>query len=152
MTHYYFDSSGLVKNYVLETGTDWVRNICTNPSHTIYTIRISSAEIVAAFSLRVRTNSIQIADGQSAIHQFKADFQTNYQIVEVTMPLVELAMVLIERHGLRGYDGIQLAGALSLHHIRDSLSLPALTFVCADNRLNEAATTEGLLVENPNLK
>ena len=152
MTHYYFDSSALVKNYVVETGTKWVRGICANSNHTIYTIRISGAEIVAAFTLRVRTNSIPVTDGQSAIHQFKADFQSSYQIVEVATPLVDLAMTLIEQHDLRGYDGVQLAGAVSLHQIRQSLALPPLTFVCADKQLNKAAASEGLQIENPNLK
>jgi len=150
MSHFYFDSSALVENYVMETGTEWVRGICMDSSHTIYTIRISGAEIVAAFSLRVRTNSIAGEDGQRAIHQLKTDFQGSYQIIEVTEPLVELAMSLIERHGLRGYDGIQLAGALSLHRIRESLALPPLTFVCADAQLNKAAVAEILLVEDPN--
>ncbi|MCZ7667128.1 MAG: type II toxin-antitoxin system VapC family toxin [Chloroflexi bacterium] len=151
MPHYYFDSSALVKNYVLETGTQWVRSLCTDSNHTIYTIRISGAEIVAAFSLRVRTNSISVPDGQRAIRQFKADFQTNYQIIEITTPLINLAITLIEQHDLRGYDSVQLAGAISLHQIRQSLALPPLTLVCADNNLNGAAISEGLLVENPNL-
>lgn len=151
MAHYYFDSSALVKNYVLEGGTEWVRSLCTSSNHTIYTVRISGAEIAAAFYLRVRTNSIAEEDGQRAIHQFKTDFQTRYQIVEVTEALVNSAIILIAKHGLRGYDSIQLAAALTLHQIRDSMALPPLTFVCSDTRLNEAAIVERLAVENPNL-
>lgn len=61
MGHFYFDSSALVKRYVLETGTEWVNSIClaAPPIHTIYTVRVTGAEIVAAFFLRVRTGSVK---------------------------------------------------------------------------------------------
>lgn len=42
------------------------------------------------------------------------------------------------------------SAAVELQFVRVSLSLPGITFVCADDQLNEAAVTEGLLVENPN--
>lgn len=100
----------------------------------------------------MRTNSISVPDGQRAILQFKTDFQTNYQIIEITTSLINLAITLIEQHDLRGYDSVQLAGAISLHQIRQSLALPPLTLVCADKNLNRAAISEGLLVENPNLR
>jgi hypothetical protein len=59
-------------------------------------------------------------------------------------------MLLAERHPLRGYDAVQLAAALAVHRPRAAALLPALTFVCADARLNAAATAEGLTVEDPN--
>lgn len=152
MGHFYFDSSALVKRYVLETGTEWVNSIClaAPPIHTIYTVRVTGAEIVAAFFLRVRTGSVKQFDAQTAVTQFKTDFSSFYQIVEVTINLVDSAMKLAEAYQLRGYDSIQLAAALALHETRLSLSLSPITFVCADNRLNIAAATEGLIVENPN--
>jgi hypothetical protein len=59
-------------------------------------------------------------------------------------------MMLVEVHDLRGYDALQLAAALELQAARHALSLSAVTFVCADNKLNSAAGLEGLSVENPN--
>lgn len=59
-------------------------------------------------------------------------------------------MTLAEKHGLRGYDSVQLAAAVELQIVRNSLSLSGITFVCADDHLNVAAVAEGLLVENPN--
>lgn len=153
MSHYYLDSSALVKRYVAEAGTGWVANLCaTSAGHTLYTVRISGAEIVAALFLRVRTGTLAESDAQAAAAQFRADLRDRYQIVETTEQVVDLAMMLAERHGLRGYDSIQLAAALALQLARDSLSLSAITFVCADDRLNTAAEAEGLSVENPNLR
>jgi predicted nucleic acid-binding protein len=151
MEHYYFDSSALVKRYVVETGTDWINNLCaTDSSHTLYIVRISGAEIIAALFRQVRTDTLAPSDAQAAATQFKIDFRNRYQIVEVTEQLVDSAMTLAEKHGLRGYDSIQLAAALELQTVRVSLSLSSITFVCADDQLNLAATAEGLLVENPN--
>jgi hypothetical protein len=59
-------------------------------------------------------------------------------------------MVLAERHGLRGYDSVHLAAALTLHERRQANGLAPLTFVSADNAQRTAAASEGLAVENPN--
>jgi predicted nucleic acid-binding protein len=89
-------------------------------------------------------------DVQAAATRFKADFQNRYQIVEVTEQIVSRAMTLAEKHVLRGYDAVQLAAALELQAARDSLALSPINFVCADDKLNEAAAKEGLTPENPN--
>jgi len=149
--HYYLDSSALVKRYVAEAGTNWIQNLCApGADHTLYTIRISGAEVVAALFRRVRANALTLADAEAAASQFKIDFREHYQIVEVTNALVEQAMSLAERHGLRGYDSIQLAAAMELQSVRHALSLDLLTLVCADDALNNAAVAEGLTAVNPN--
>lgn len=151
MAHYYLDSSALVKAYVTESGTAWIRNLCSiRAGHTLYTIRVSGAEIIAAFFRRVRTGSLTLSDAQKAAIQFKTDFHTRYQIVEVTQIIIEQAMQLAEKHGLRGYDSIQLSAALQLHSVRNALSLDPITFVCADEVLNNIALIEGLACVNPN--
>lgn len=151
MGHYYFDSSALVKRYVTEAGTAWVNNLCApSTDHVLYTVRISGAEIIAALFLRARTGSLAMSDVQAVAVRFKLDFRQRYQIVEVTEPLVNSAMVLAEKHGLRGYDAIQLAAAVELQAVRASVALSVITLVSADDKLNMAAVTESLLVENPN--
>lgn len=150
MSHYYFDSSALVKRYVIEDGTDWVQVLCRDEANTVYTARNSAAEIVAAFFLRARTGSISADTAQNVVRQFKIDIQSQYQIVEITESVVNSAMDLAEKHGLRGYDSVQLAAALALQHVRAALSLSPIVFVCADDQLNSAADAVGLRFENPN--
>ena len=58
---------------------------------------------------------------------------------------MEEAARLIDRHPLRAYDALQLAGCLV---VRDGMAGP-VTFVCADVRLCEAAGHEGLAALNP---
>ena len=151
MGHYYFDSSALVKRYVVETGTDWVNNLYLDPDQTIYLARISGAEIIAALFRRVRIGELLPVDADKAATQFKEDFRTRYQVVEVTEKVVDSAMDLAEKHNLRGYDAIQLAAALELNLVRNSLCLSPIMFVCADNQLNEVARTVGFQIENPNV-
>jgi predicted nucleic acid-binding protein len=148
--HYYFDSSALVKRYVVETGTDWINSIFSDSNQTIYSARISGAEIIAAFFRRVRSRDLFPADADIAATQFKTDFRSRYQIVEITEKVIDTAMNLAERHDLRGYDSVQLAAAMELNLVRNSLSLSPIIFVSADNQLNEVARTVGIQVENPN--
>jgi hypothetical protein len=151
MTHYYFDSSALVKRYVAEIGTAWVQSVCApTAKHILYTVRVSGAEIVAALFRRARTGTLVLADAHTAAAQFKLDFQNEYQIAEITEALTLEAMRLAETHGLRGYDSLQLAAALSLQNLRASLALPSIIFVSADEALNQVAIAEGLQVDNPN--
>lgn len=153
MGHYYLDSSALVKRYVSETGTTWIGGLCAASSgHTLYTVRITGAEIVAALFRRARAGALAVSDAQSAATQFKFDFRNRYQIVEITERLTESAMALAEKYALRGYDSVQLSAALELQAVRMSASLPAITFVCADDQLNAAAAAEGLGIENPNIR
>lgn len=67
-----------------------------------------------------------------------------------TIAVVDSASGLLECHPLRAYDAIHLATALSAQQFLADQNYPALTFLSADDRLNQAATAEGLAVDNPN--
>lgn len=66
-----------------------------------------------------------------------------------TPTVVESAMHLAEKHGLRGYDAIQLASALSVQSELNVNDVNLSTFISSDVNLNRAALVEGLGVENP---
>ena len=55
-----------------------------------------------------------------------------------------LAGQLAMTHALRGFDAVHLAAALTVHSVA-----PTLTFTSCDQRLNQAATQEGLTVRVP---
>ncbi len=59
-------------------------------------------------------------------------------------------MALAETYGLRGYDAIQLAIGRAVNTLSIGNGLLPITFVSADNELNAAVTSEGLMIENPN--
>lgn len=151
MATFYWDTSALVKRYAQETGTVWVRTK-TNPiiNNEIYTVRITGVEMIAALFRKVKTRQISQYDADLFAYNFRLDWQQQYQIIEVTVRVSELAMNLAEKHGLRGYDSVHLAAALVIQEMRKTMNLPALTFVSADEEQNQAAKNEGLFIENPN--
>ena len=51
---------------------------------------------------------------------------------------------------MRGDDAVPRAAAVEIHTRGETLGLPVLTRVSADEDRNVAATAEGLAVENPN--
>jgi predicted nucleic acid-binding protein len=148
MAHYFLDSSGLVKHYVAETGSGWVQNLCT-PGNIVYISRITGAEVIAAIFRRLRVGDLQPKNAQAVARRFKDDFGRIYRVIEVTAEVVERAIELAEARALRGYDAVQLATALELHHLRREMNLPSVTFVSADRDLNGAAEAEGLLADDP---
>jgi len=59
--------------------------------------------------------------------------------------VIDTALEMIDRYALRAYDAIQLAGCIVLC----AMSAEALTFVCSDHKLLEAAQSEQLKVLDP---
>jgi uncharacterized protein len=150
MAVYFLDSSALVKRYIAETGSTFVAGL-TQPSaaHQLYAARISAVEVVAAIFRRVRIGSLTPQVGRTVAAQFRGDFAALLDVVELSEPVIVRAMDLAEKHAIRGYDAVQLAAAITVHGGAVAVGTVA-TLVSADDELNAAATSEGLLVENPN--
>ena len=151
MEAFFFDSSALVKFYISETGTAWVKGL-GDPlaGNRLYIARIAGAEVVSAITRRHRAGAIAAKDAASALVDFRTDFADEYVIAEVDAALVSDAMGLAEERALRAYDAIQLAAALKVNRQRLVATLPALTLISADLALNRAAIGEGLVVDDPN--
>ncbi|WP_414621758.1 type II toxin-antitoxin system VapC family toxin [Calothrix sp. CCY 0018] len=151
MAVYFIDSSALVKRYISETGSTWILNLF-NPSlnHEVLVAAITGVEIVAAITRRARGGSINVTDATTACDQFKHDFVSEYQVIEIAENIINLAIALAQSRGLRGYDAVQLAAGSTVNDLCIANNLPPIIFVSADNELNTAATNEGLTVENPN--
>ena len=151
MAVYVVDSSALVKRYVRERGTAWVRGL-TNPAagHTLSIAGITGVEVVSALTRQTRGGALAPADAAQALTQFRHDFAHQYQTVDLTPPLIAHAMALAETYAFRGYDAVQCAVAVALHRARQARGMPVLTLVSADAALNTAAAAEGLRVEDPN--
>jgi predicted nucleic acid-binding protein len=148
---YFFDSSAIVKRYVRETGTGWVRRLTRRGQpDPIYLARITAVEVTAAVARRRRTGNPTPVRSRSILALFRSHLATRYLIVEITPGLIAAAMQLADTHELRAYDAVQLAAALELNGRWLSAGLGGITLVSADRDLNTAAIAEGLTVENPN--
>jgi predicted nucleic acid-binding protein len=151
VSHYYLDASALVKRYVDEVGSDWLRTIVASTRPLLlFTSRMTIVEVISAFARRVREGSLSSAELAIARDAFRGDCLNEYQIMPPTMTVIDLACVLLEQHPLRAYDATHLATALGAQQFLAAQGYPPLTFLSADDRLNRVATAEGLQVDNPN--
>lgn len=83
----FFDSSGLVKRYIAETGTAWVQALVDpTTGHDRVVAQITGAEMIAAVTRRLRRGDTTPADAASAIAEIQADFTNDYFLLEVSLP------------------------------------------------------------------
>ena len=151
MAAYFCDTSAIVKRYVNEPGTAWLISITDRGAGgRVFVAGITGAEAVAALTRKSRGGGLSPTDTAAAIAAFRHDFTNEFGIVAVTPRLIGMAMSLAEKHGLRGYDSVQLAAGLITQTRRQARGLSALTFLSADTELNAAAAAEGLIVDDPN--
>lgn len=153
MSDYYLDSSALVKRYLPEVGTAWVRTL-TDPAagNTISSAEITRVEVAAAFAARHRSpSSITRRERDGAVRLLSRHCTAEYGLVAASPGILDRAVDLTQRHRLRGYDAVQLATALAVEASLRAAGLPSLTFVVADADLVAAARVEGLAADDPNL-
>lgn len=152
MSHYFLDSSAVVKRYANEIGSNWIRTIIApGTGFSVILCEITQAEVTAALARTHRAGNITQADRDTLVSLFLRHCQIEYDLVPVTRQIIHQAVVLNQQHKLRGYDSVQLAAALEASIIlRHSVTTPVqLTFVAADADLLAAANLEGLVTENP---
>ena len=151
MSAYFFDSSGLVKRYLNETGSKWViRLFKPSAKNSILVARIAGVEVVSAIARKRKGVKITQLNAQKSIFRFQRDFRQRFVKINLTPQLTEDAMQIADKYELRGYDAVQLASAIEANDLRQINALSSIIFVSADNALNSAAQTEGLAVDNPN--
>jgi uncharacterized protein len=147
----FFDSSGLVKRYIAETGTAWVINqLRLSSANDIFIANITGIEVASAIVRRVRSRSITQPFADKALKRFTRDFDKRFIVVDLTPKIIAAGILLAQKYGLRGYDTAQLAVALSVRNRLAQSGMQNYTFISADKDLNTAAQTEGFSVDNPN--
>jgi predicted nucleic acid-binding protein len=148
---YVLDTSAVVKRYIREAGTTWVRNLADPArSNLIYILRITDVEVTSAVIRRQRGGQLSVHAAAATLQQFRNDLIYGYRIIEVTPHLLATARSLVERNGLRAYDSVQLAAAFELNVQRRAAGAGTATLVSADQELNAAALREGFAIEDPN--
>ena len=136
----YLDASALVKRYVAERGSRDVIEL-TAAADIVATSLISRAEVAAAFARAVRLGVLDHDGGRRAQRKFSREWP-DLARVPVSDTLVSRAETLAWDYGLRGYDAVQLASALTW---QESIGRDVFlgTF---DSQLWEAAPGAGLHV------
>jgi len=154
MCFYHFDASALVKQYVTEPGSTWVRELLDHTSldgkrgNTVGIAEVSVVEVAAALAILARTNHISLRDRDLAYRRFLNDTAHLYYLVPVRTDDFHAAARLTQRHPLKAYDAIQLAVALRHHQALARRKLN-LIFVSGDKQQLRAAAAEGLATDDP---
>jgi uncharacterized protein len=136
----YLDASALVKRYVAERGSNEVIEL-TAAAEIVATSLVSRAEVAAAFARAVRVGVLDHEGAQRAQRKFSREWP-DLARVPVSEALVSRAGTLAWDYGLRGYDAVQLASALTWQE-----SIGQDVFLATfDVELWEAAPAVGLQV------
>jgi predicted nucleic acid-binding protein len=138
----YLETSRLVKLYFEEEGSAETRALLTE-SDVVSASIVAYAEARAAFARKRTEQEIGRADFRKLREFFDRDWDSLF-VVGLTEPIVRAAGDLAEKHGLRGFDAIHLASALSLRSPEKGEDSPAIVFGTADRKLAGAAAAEGL--------
>ncbi len=147
----YFDTSALLKKYVIETGSRWVQSYITSrPIPQILTSSLTLVEASCAFARRLREGILTAATHITIEEAFDYEIQHRYMVMNFDPIVLKVARQLARKHPLRAYDAVHLATARLANEQLVQARKSPLTFVCADDRLLFIAQAEGLLIENPN--
>ena len=142
----YLDTSALLKLYIAEEGTERVAGALKDAAEgRVVILDLAPLEARSAVRRREREDDIVGADAERILQQIDDDISSLFLVQPSTSAVREEAARLIDRHPLRAYDALQLAGCLV---VRSGMPEPVM-FVCADARLCEAAGHEGLAALNP---
>jgi predicted nucleic acid-binding protein len=139
----YLDTSALVKRFVSEVGSGEVQRLVSGGA-PVACATIAYAELYSGLTRRHREGALSRLQYRLACRHFERDWMAVTKI-ELNGEILSAARVLIQRHGLRGFDGIHLASALGLQAAANE----PVTFVAADHRLVRAASDEALATINP---
>ena len=155
MALYYFDTSALVKYYVTEPGSIWVRQLIDELDlvtgrrrHSIFVTEITRVEVAAGLAAIRRTGRIRRSQQEREYRRFTSQLAHNYVVIPLATGDFEAAADLTQLHPLKAYDAVQLAVALRHGQTLAGYGF-SLIFVSGDNTLVTAARAEGLLTDNP---
>lgn len=134
----YLDTSSLIKLYVDEARCEPVRHAAAEAQRVV-TCCVAYAEACAALERRRRSRDLDRASFDRSV----AALRRQWPLFTVTEVDEVAAGDLALKHGLRGFDAIHLASAVTLSRAPE---VGDLLFSSFDERLNEAAAAEGLLL------
>lgn len=134
----YVDTSTLLKLLIEEEGSEQA-GVIWDAADVLASAALLVVEARAALAAAERGKRLTAAQLREAKKEL-ATLVEELTVVEITQGLVDLAADLSEEEGLRGYDAVHLAAALTVE---------AVVLTSADIDLLAAADRRGLHVANP---
>jgi len=141
----FVDSSALVKRYRNEAGSPSVADLF-NRADRIIISRLTALEVSAALVRRGRVAGVLPGDVIATLAILDRNTQNSFHVVELDSVVINRAVLLTRRYGLRAADAIQLSSALFTN---DETRPAQLIVLASDKELNTAAAAEGLKTLDP---
>ncbi len=142
MVFYFFDTSALVKRYHWEPGSDQVNAIFEDPDNVLIISELALVEMASALQRKRNRGEITPLVMNEALAQFAHTVLNDLVVAGFRSGFIQQARNLVLQHSIRTLDALQLTSALGFR------ALPVV-FVCADDKLRQAASREGLAVLDP---
>lgn len=144
---HFLDSSAVVKLYVREPGSPRVLSLRESaPPGMVVVSGITPVEVTSALVRRCGQGHFGVTELNTALDLLTRD-AANFRIIAIEDAILERAIIMIRRYGLRSADAIQLACAVSYReHMKEGQSV---TLLSSDRELNAAASGEGFSVIDP---
>lgn len=147
MAFYYLETSALVKLYVRESGTERVLALANRTTENrLAILALTQVELRSAVRRRERNGEIPPLVATQLLEAFKRHLEQRFVSQMINDFVLDVASALVDRHALRAYDAVQLAGYVAL---RSSTGSDEPVFVCSDHALLVAARQEGIPVLDP---
>lgn len=139
---YYFDTSALLKRYVLEEGSLLVQGLFDDVTTIASTASITSVEGCHVICRKCSEESVSQKNRQKLLKAFVKDLK-DIKIITYSPQVVKLAQKIIKSSLLKTLDAIHIASALILKRPGN------IHFVSSDDQQNRIAKHYGLKVINP---
>ena len=135
----YYDTSALVKRYIIEPGRSEVVLLTEADRHPCTGV-MSGAEVPSALAQAMRLGRLGAEQAAEMCLRFQREWRQDYTFIALDRELASEAGDLAWRHGLRGFDAAHLACAREVGRLYGE----PVTLVTFDRRLWQAARAEGL--------
>jgi predicted nucleic acid-binding protein len=146
MAVFFFDSNTIVKYYISEPGSNWVRGLVNDKNNSCLICDISLAEVAAAISQMRQFQPFGRAFVHGTIERFQNDVRSGLFLSHpIDTNTLEHAAAIAETHALKGCDAIQVASAALAE---ENISIE-IVFVTGDKQVLRVAQFEALETDNP---
>ena len=156
MAFYFLDTSALVKYYILEPGSSWIRSLIDTyptgigqPLNAIVIAELSLVEAAAAFAILHRMDRLRRKLRDTAFSALSSDITSHrYQVMPILSNDIVVAANLTQDYPLKAYDAMQLAVAIRLRSVLLQRGIGVI-FISGDQTQLTAAQIEGMQSQNP---
>lgn len=131
MTFAYFDTSAVVKRYVLEPGSHQVRRLLRQ--HDFLSSAITPLEILSALGRRKQNGELSERNFTAAIRRVGSD-RIRWELIELGTMVLNRAEETIHQEPMRALDAIHIASAL----VFQTAAGCRIPFVTGDGRQRDA--------------